>query len=162
MHYRIENEAGVFAVSVAIHNGVELSGVAFECWAFAVAGPTTQSDTGRAMVIRDLVAGSAERREDVAVRAAGLCLAAEPTAGRALVWFRDDPNSYQGMVTFGDAGTGIDIPMTDREVRALLYPGTPLSTTADRHVHASVRKEAAWTRPSNRSFSSRTLPISFE
>ncbi len=161
MHYRIDNEAGTFAVCVAVHNGVDSSRVAFEAWRFTVIGTAKDSAAVRALMIRDAVAGSAERREDIAVRAAGLCLAAAPNAAEALVCFRDDSTSYQGMVTIGASGPRIDIPMTDRDIYTLLQSGTP-SATVEVPVLPQVRKEAAWTRPSNRSFSSRTSRISFE
>ncbi|MDI1288781.1 MAG: hypothetical protein PSX37_02365 [bacterium] len=161
MHYRISNEAGDFPVSVAVHNGVAESGFAFETWCFTVTG-TTGSHAGRVLVIHDTVAGSAKDREDVAVRAAGLCLAAAPTAGQALVCFRDDPDGYQGMVAMSADDPAIDIPMTDHDIRELLFTGRAPAVPEDGSALPRARKEATWTRPSSRSSSSGTSRISFE
>lgn len=163
MHYRIENDAGVFAVDVAISNGVDAAGVAFEAWRFTVidADRSGQPSPGRGLIVRDPVEGSAQVREDTAVRAAGLCLATDPAAGQALVCFRDDPTGYQGILTLDHDITGDRIPMTDADIRGLLHPGAPRPRPL-LHLTRPVRKEATWTRPSSPSSAFRTSRLSFE
>ena len=163
MHYRIENDAGVFAVDVAVSNGVDAAGVAFEAWWFTVvdADPSLPTSSGHGLIVRDPVEGSAQAREDRAVRAAGLCLATDPAADQALVCFRDDPTSYQGILTLDHDAPAQRIPMTDADIRRLLHPGAP-PTRRLLDLTRPVRKEATWTRPSSPSSPSRTSRLSFE
>ena len=163
MHYRIENDAGVFAVDVAVSNGVDATGVAFEAWWFTViaADPDLQPPAGYGLIVRDPVEGSAQVREDSAVRAAGLCLATDPAAGQALVCFRDDPTGYQGIVPLDADIPGDRIPMSDADIRLLLRPDAP----PPRPLLDLTRpgwKEATWTRPSSPSSASRISRLSFE
>ena len=163
MHYRIVNDAGVFAVDVEVSNGVDRAGVAFEAWWFTVLDtePARPGTPGRGLIVRDPVQGSAQEREDTAVRAAGLCLATDPNADQALVWFRDDPTGYQGMVTLDERAPAEHLPMTDADIRALLHPAAP-SFRTPRDLIRPARKEATWTRPSSPSSLSRTSRLSFE
>jgi hypothetical protein len=163
MHYRIENDAGVFAVDVVVSNGVDQAGVAFEAWWFTVLDTerARAAPPGRGFIVRDPVRGSAQAREDTAVRAAGLCLATDPNADHALVCFRDDPTGYQGIAILDDRAPTEHLPMTDADIHALLHPGAPPSR-APRDLTRAVRKEATWTRPSSPSSPSRISRPSFE
>ena len=163
MHYRIENDAGAFDLDVDVSNGVDSSGIAFEAWWFTVidAEAARSPAAGRGMIVRDPVNGSAHRREATAVRAAGLCLAADPSAGEALVCFRDDPAGYQGLFNLDPAAPDDRIPMTDADVRVILRH-VPSEQPARMPATASARREATWTRPSSPSSASRTSRLSFE
>lgn len=163
MHYRIENDAGVFAVDVAVSNGVDATGVAFEAWWFTVidADRSGKPSPGHGLIVRDPVEGGAQAREDRAVRAAGLCLATDPTADQALVCFRDDPTGYQGILTLDHDAPAVRIPITDADIRRLLQPGAP-SPRPLLALARPGRKEATWTRPSSPSSPSRTSRLSFE
>ncbi|MHB8794303.1 MAG: hypothetical protein ACYC90_02375 [Candidatus Nanopelagicales bacterium] len=163
MHYRIEIDTGVFAVDVAVSNGVDATGVAFEAWWFTVidADRSLPPTPGRGLIVRDPVLGSAQKRDATAVRAAGLCLATDPDAGEALVWFRDDPAGYQGIFTLDHDTAGDRIPMTDADIRGLLHHGAP-PTRARLDLTRPARKEATWIRPSSPSSASRTSRLSFE
>jgi hypothetical protein len=167
MHYVIDNDAGVFAVEVEVSNGIDATGVAYEAWWFSVpeAADTPQRGQGRGVIVRDPVRGSASDREDAAVRAAGLCLAADPSALEALVCFRDDPAGYQGMFSLDPQQPTSRIPMTDTDVRHLLghipptRAGQPWPSRGPLSPPES-RREASWNRPASRYSSSRTSPNS--
>lgn len=163
MHYRIENDAGAFAVDAQVSNGVDASGHAFEAWWFTVvdANGATSPAPGHGLIVRDLVNGSAHRREATAVRAAGLCLAAEPAATEALVCFRDNPAGYQGLFSLDPQAPHVRVPMTDADVRTMLRH-VPSQLPARGHSPAHARKEATWIRPSSPSSASRTSRLSFE
>jgi hypothetical protein len=163
MHYRIENDAGVFAVDVEVRNGVDQAGVAFEAWWFTVLDiePARAATPGRGFMVRDPVQGSAQARQDTAVRAAGLCLATDPAADQALVCFRDDPTGYQGILTLDHDAPAQRIPLTDADIRRLLRPGAPPPRPL-LDLARPGRKEATWTRPSSPSSPSRTSRLSFE
>ena len=161
MHYRIENDAGAFAVDAHVSNGVDATGCAFEAWWFSVVDAGPSSAHGHGMIVRDHVNGSAHRREATAVRAVGLCLATDPNAIEALVCFRDDPAGYQGIFSLDPDAPDDRIPMSDADVRSILRHVPSLQSTRNPGT-ALVRKEATWIRPTSPSSASRTSRLSFE